>query len=464
MANQSYSLVCHLLILLAFSNIIIPSISSVKRQEKPGRTDKHEDYGGASRDFKHILRKDYLRNYSSPPPRYGSRIYSVLSFGAAGDGASDDSKALVSAWKAACKVSKATIEIPTGYNFLIKPVTLQGPCMPHLILQIDGTLLAPSSTSAWPKYNLLQWLNFKWLHDFTIQGSGTLDGQGSQLRNTSQFHQSPKAKPETRPTVIRFYKSYNITVRNIRIVNSPQCHLKFDSSRGIKVKSLTISSSQDSPNTDGIHLQNTRDVEIKNSNIGCDDCVSIQTGCSNIHIHNVNCNPGHGISLGGLGRSNSLACVSDVSVDNINVQNALSGVRIKTWQGGVGSVRNVTFSNVKVSNVEIPIVIDQYYCNKKSCKNKTDAVAISDITYKGISGTYSFQPMHLACSDSTPCSGLNLINVKLSPENNSQALQKPFCWKSYGKAYGLFDPSSVGCLQRNDRLSKTLTKSHNNTC
>lgn len=83
---------CHLLILLAFSNIIIPSISSVKRQEKPGRTDKHEDYGGASRDFKHILRKDYLRNYSSPRPRYGSRIYSVLSFGAAGDGASDDSK------------------------------------------------------------------------------------------------------------------------------------------------------------------------------------------------------------------------------------------------------------------------------------------------------------------------------------------------------------------------------------
>nr|CAD1834839.1 unnamed protein product [Ananas comosus var. bracteatus] len=422
MANQSYSLVCHLLLLLALSNIIIPSISSVKSQEKPGRTDKNEDYGGASRDGKHILRKDYLRNYSSPPPRYGSRIYSVLSFGAAGDGVSDDSK-------------------------------------------IDGMLLAPSSTSAWPKYNLLQWLNFKWLHDFTIQGSGTLDGQGSQLRNTSQFHQSPKAKLETRPTVVRFYKSYNITVRNIRIVNSPQCHLKFDSSRGIKVKSLTISSSQDSPNTDGIHLQNTRDVEIKNSNIGCgDDCVSIQTGCSNIHIHNVNCNPGHGISLGGLGRSNSLACVSDVSVDNINVQNALSGVRIKTWQGGVGSVRNVTFSNVKVSNVEIPIVIDQYYCNKKSCKNKTDAVAISDITYKGISGTYSFQPMHLACSDSTPCSGLNLINVKLSPENNSQALQKPFCWKSYGEAYGLFDPSSVGCLQRNDRLSKTLTKSHNNTC
>lgn len=26
-----------------------------------------------------------------------------------------------------------------------------------------------------------------------------------------------------------------------------------------------------------------------------DDCVSIQTGCSNIHVHHINCGPGHGI-------------------------------------------------------------------------------------------------------------------------------------------------------------------------
>jgi hypothetical protein len=26
-----------------------------------------------------------------------------------------------------------------------------------------------------------------------------------------------------------------------------------------------------------------------------DDCVSIQTGCSNVHMKNVVCNPGHGI-------------------------------------------------------------------------------------------------------------------------------------------------------------------------
>lgn len=57
-------------------------------------------------------------------------------------------------------------------------------------------------------------------------------------------------------------------MQDIEIVNSPQCHLKFDNSKGIKVNNITISSPEDSPNTDGIHLQNTQDVEIQHSNIG----------------------------------------------------------------------------------------------------------------------------------------------------------------------------------------------------
>lgn len=63
-----------------------------------------------------------------------------------------------------------------------------------------------------------------------------------------------------------------------------------------------------------------------------DDCVSIQTGCSNILVHNVNCGPGHGISIGSLGKENTKACVSNVTVRDITLQNTLTGVRIKTWQ------------------------------------------------------------------------------------------------------------------------------------
>ncbi|PUZ56482.1 hypothetical protein GQ55_5G310700 [Panicum hallii var. hallii] len=34
-----------------------------------------------------------------------------------------------------------------------------------------------------------------------------------------------------------------------------------------------------------MYLQNTRDVEIKSTSVGCgDDCVSIETGCATVQI------------------------------------------------------------------------------------------------------------------------------------------------------------------------------------
>ncbi|GFY91549.1 pectin lyase-like superfamily protein [Actinidia rufa] len=338
----------------------------------------------------------------SPLPSYPgqSSIFDVFSFGAIGDGVSDDSKALVAAWKAACKIPGTTVKFPSEFKFLIKPITLQGPCMPQLAFQIDGTLLAPPKVGSWPKSSLFQWINFKWVHNFTIQGSGTVDGQGSNWWISSQtdyIQKKSKHIPDVKPTALRFYASYNVTVRDIRIVNSPQCHLKFDNSGGVKIDNITISAPESSPNTDGIHLQNTHDVEIKHSNIGCgDDCVSIQTGCFNVHVHHINCGPGHGISLGGLGKDKSVACVANIIVENVVMQNTLSGVRIKTWQGGIGSVKNVSFYNIQVEDVKVPIMIDQYYCDKNSCKNQTGAIVISGVTYNQIIGTYSVQPIHLA--------------------------------------------------------------------
>ncbi|OEL25248.1 Polygalacturonase [Dichanthelium oligosanthes] len=396
----------------------------------------------------------------------GRTTLSVLSFGAAADGITDDAEALVAAWRVACRVPHATVLLPSGHRFLVSPVTLQGPCSTKLTLQIDGTVLAPADMGSWPKPRRpLQWLNFKWLNDFSIQGAGTVDGQSTSSLQTSTGHwHSSGAKP----TLVRFYNSFSVTVRNIQISNSPQCHLKFDSSGGIKVKNITIASPGDSPNTDGIHLQNTRDVEIRSSSIGCgDDCVSIQTGCSNVHMKNIVCNPGHGISVGGLGKDNSLACVSDVVAENIIVQNALYGVRIKTWQGGVGSVRNITFSNVRVVNVATPIAIDQFYCDRGGgarCANRTGAVAITGVAYRRVVGTYSFQPVRLACSDARPCTGVSMVDVRLSPAVSAPGTVAQLCWNSYGEAQGTIEPLSIGCLQRSNGYAMPLTQPFNYTC
>ncbi|XP_050374166.1 polygalacturonase At1g48100 [Argentina anserina] len=456
---SSTLLLFFLFVLVTFS---ITSVEARKHQTKKSKPHKHQKGGNNTHD-------SHLPCPSpTPVPQYGS--FSVLSFGAKGDGVSDDSKALIAAWKAACKVNGATVEIPSGLKFLIKPVTLQGPCMPDLVLQIDGTLMAPPKVGLWSKSSLFQWINFKWVHNFTIQGTGVVDGQGSDWWTSSSSSskvyylqkKSNKHIPKSKPTALRFFSSYDVTVRDIRIINSPQCHLKFDSSSGIKVDNITISSPENSPNTDGIHLQNTQNVEIHHSTIGCgDDCISIQTGCSNVHVHHISCGPGHGISLGGLGKDRSVACVSDIIVNDISFQNTLSGVRIKTWQGGIGSVKNVSFSNIQVLNVKVPMMIDQYYCDKKSCKNQTGAVAISGVKYDQIIGTFSVQPVHLACSSDVPCIDIDLIDIQLKPSAVYQRFQHALCWNSYGKSQAPLVPSSIDyCLRRDANPVKRIAKSH----
>ena len=48
-----------------------------------------------------------------------------------------------------------------------------------LILQLEGTILAPTNAKAWGS-GLLQWLEFTKLNGLSIKGSGTINGRGQQ--------------------------------------------------------------------------------------------------------------------------------------------------------------------------------------------------------------------------------------------------------------------------------------------
>ncbi|KAK4417783.1 Polygalacturonase [Sesamum alatum] len=396
-----------------------------------------------------------------------SATFNVLNYGAKGDGIADDTSAFEAAWKDACQEQGSVMLVPTGSVFLVKPISFSGPnCMSGIVFQLDGKIIAPRSSGAWGS-GLLQWLEFTKLTGITIRGKGSIDGQGSVWWNdystanptddeadtaASPDWTSAEAKggmPSTRPTALRFYGSTDVTVTGITIQNSPQTHLKFDDCIGVQVFGISVSSPGDSPNTDGIHLQNSQDVVIHTASLACgDDCISIQTGCSGVYVHNVNCGPGHGISIGGLGKDGTKACVSNITVRDSTIQNTLNGVRIKTWQGGSGSVQGVMFSNIQVSEVETPIIIDQFYCNGHTCPNKTSAVAVSGVSYQSIKGTYTVNPVHFACSDSTPCAGITLSSIVLSPLAEAKN-DNPFCWKAFGELQTATTPP-ISCLQTGD--------------
>ncbi|OVA16982.1 Glycoside hydrolase [Macleaya cordata] len=415
----------------------------------------------------------------SPVPDQGlndsnSTTFDVLDFGAKGDGNTDDTKAFEDAWAAACKVEGSTIIVPTQMVFLVGPISFSGPyCESNIVFQLDGTIVAPTSSKAWSS-GLLQWLEFSKLRGITIQGGGTIDGRGSvwwkdssmdnpiddETRFLVPIARDPAEEDDAPTPALRFYGSYDVTVKGITIVNSPQCHLKFDNCIGVQVFNINISSPGDSLNTDGIHLQNSKDVLIHDTNLACgDDCVSIQTGCSNVYIHNVNCGPGHGISIGGLGRDDTKACVSNITVRDIMMHNTMNGVRIKTWQGGSGSVQGVLFSNIQVSEVEFPIVIDQFYCDKSTCKNQTSAVALAGINYEKIRGTYTVKPVHFACSDSLPCVDVTLTNIELKPVQERYHLSDPFCWQTFGQLSTPTVPP-IDCLQIGKPSSNRIQSDH----
>lgn len=157
---------------------------------------------------------------------------------------------------------------------------------------------------------------------------------------------------------------------------------------------------------------------------------------------------------------NSEACVSNLTVLNSVIRESDNGVRIKTWQGGMGSVRGLRFENIQMDNVLNCIIIDQYYCLSNECRNQTSAVHVSDISYTNVKGTYDVRspPIHFACSDSVACTNITLSEVELYPYEG-QLLDQPFCWNAYGTQKTLTVPP-IDCLRDGHPATFGCTSDH----
>lgn len=70
---------------------------------------------------------------------------------------------------------------------------------------------------------------------------------------------------------IRFFMSSNLTVQGLKVKNSPQFHFRFDVCQNVHIEMLNIKAPAGSPNTDGIHIENTNNVKIYNSAVSNGD-------------------------------------------------------------------------------------------------------------------------------------------------------------------------------------------------
>ncbi|XP_059654115.1 exopolygalacturonase-like [Cornus florida] len=354
--------------------------------------------------------------HSHPPKQRSSALFNVKSFGARADGRTDDTKAFRAAWREACR-SEGTVYllIPRG-TYLIGPIEFSGPCknVSSLIVRMKGYLKATTDLS---KYgHSAGWVEFGWVNGLVLTGGGTFDGQGVKAWpfNTCFTNSSCKLLP----TNLKFVAMNTTVVRGIKSRNSKFFHVALVDCKNFKGSEISISAPANSPNTDGIHIERSSAVYFSRSLIGTgDDCISVGQGNSEVTITSITCGPGHGISVGSLGRYPNEGDVSGLVVRDCTMTGTMNGIRIKTWPNSPGrsTATNMTFENIVMNNVTNPIIIDQTYCPFASCASLAPSrVKLSDIYFKNIRGTSSSAvAVTLECSKGIPCQNICLEDVHL---------------------------------------------------
>jgi PKD repeat protein len=285
-------------------------------------------------------------------PVIPSRTTNVLSFSAIGDGTTDNAGSINAAITAIHNAGGGTVEISPGSasltNYLSGPITL----LATVNLQIDaGTKLQMLPKSSWPS-TATPFIGATSVNDVEISGTGTIDGQGSS---------GWWAAGGTRPNFIWFQHCQRAEIQGVWLQNAPTFHIMVHNNNGnLTIQNMTINTPDGTPNTDGIDLASTN-VLIRNCNIsdGDDD---IQIGSSsafanNITISNCTFGTGHGLSIG----SPTQDGVNNLLVSNCFWVGTEYGVKGKSDASQGGTMQNLRYLDVHMTNVNFPIAFYSHY-------------------------------------------------------------------------------------------------------
>ncbi|KAF2138743.1 glycoside hydrolase family 28 protein [Aplosporella prunicola CBS 121167] len=198
------------------------------------------------------------------------------------------------------------------------------------------------------------------------------------------------------------------TIKGLNIKNTPVQGFSINSSEDLTLDSITIDNTDGDVedgghNTDAFDVGSSTGITISNANIkNQDDCLAINSG-TNIAFTGGTCSGGHGLSIGSVGGRDDND-VKNVTISDSTVSDSDNGIRIKTVYDATGSVDQVTFSNIKLSNIaKYGIIIEQDYENGSPTGKPTNGISIAGLKVEDITGSVAddASPVQILCgSDS----------------------------------------------------------------
>ena len=341
------------------------------------------------------------------PPKFPARDFPITNFGARAGGDFDNTEAIRKAIEACNRAGGGRVVIPSGV-FMTGAIHLKSNVNLHvsegstLRFFNDPAKYLPAVYTRWEGTELMNYSPFIYAFEqqnIAVTGKGTLDGgasdenwwrwarrQGSTPAPASADVRRLREMGNTnvpvsqrvfgeghflRPPFIQPYRSRNILIEGVTIINSPFWEIHPVLSQNITVRGLNIRSH--GPNNDGCDPESSKDILIEDCVFDTgDDCIAIKSGrdddgrrvgvaSENIIVRNCTMKDGHGGVV--IGSEISGDCrnvfVEDCKMDSPNLDRALR-FKSNALRGGV--IENVFMRNVQIGRVgEAVLTIDFLY-------------------------------------------------------------------------------------------------------
>jgi polygalacturonase len=207
------------------------------------------------------------------------------------------------------------------------------------------------------------------VQDSGVMGAGSIDGRGGAKllgQDVTWWDLAHEAKitdkAQSVPWLIVLRKPTNFTLYNITLRNSPGYHVAINGADGLTAWGVKIRTPKTARNTDGIDPGSSRNVTIAYCSISTGDdnvAVGARNGgpSSNISILHNHFYSGHGMSIG----SGTSGGVDHMLVDDLTIDGADNGIRIKSDRSRGGLVHDLLYRDVCIRNVTNPLVFTTLY-------------------------------------------------------------------------------------------------------